>query len=226
MSQLDSYKIWHLVEPVFAPADFSLPPFGLNYKTGLYATRLNPVLDMFRGELMQVKYYANIVEVDGEKPLFTDLILCVDIQWERDANNRLAKRTEVRKWTVGASTDAEPVFGPDTKTTFKVYNQTQAAIADVRRRNNIIEELTARAAEFGAEIPNQKMRRTLDNEMNAYVNTGADAIIGAVYAYVDPDNIPWLEAQTSVLNPETGQMVDLTVRQAIMAQLQIGAVTA
>jgi len=215
-----SYNIWSILDPSIAPIDHTQTPEYINYKTGV--PRLHPVEDVFRGELVQVKYFKDFDE-DTEE--YSNLILCVEFEWERDSRNRLKRRIATRKWTTRTSTDENPVYGPHVRVDRKHYNKKKSRIADIRRRENIVEELTARASEFGAEIPNQKMRLALDHSFGPYIDTGNPQLVQDVQDYVDPDGVPWLEAETEIYVPEQDITIALTVRDAIKAQLSLGVVT-
>lgn len=191
------YKIWGLA--VSAKPAFS-DPSGLDYKTGL-SIRLHPDLTMVKGELVKVEYYR---EYDGEN--FNDKILTVDIEWSRNDSGKLVKRTETRKWALVSDSEQ---YGDHVKTTEKYYTPQLAALADARRRKNIIDDLTSQAEAFGVLSYVQTMFRSLDNELNAYEKTGDTKLIEKIGSY----SRQWLESPV----PNT----DYTLRQAIMGALTI-----
>ncbi len=192
-----AYKIWPLaVEP--------RPPFtdpsGLDYKTNL-SKRLHPAMTMVKGELVKVEYFR---DYDGDA--YNNKILSVDIDWQRSESGRLVKRTETRQWVV----DSEEVeFGSHVKTTEKHYTPQLAALADARRRKNIVDDLTSQADAFGVLPYVQTMFRSLDNELNAYEKTGDKKIIEKINSYSGA----WLD--TPVPNEP------YTLRQAIIGGLTI-----
>ena len=208
---MSDYNIWYTVPFDYAPSDFSKKPWSLNYKTGLNH-RPHPVIEWTKGEVQFVKYYENY---DRETGVYSNLLLRVEFDWIRDDNNRLIERRDTRKWTVSGSTDTEPVYGSDVKIGSKIYTTQMSDSADRRRRNNIVNLLIAQAEDFGATVFNQTMFRILNAELFAYLETGDPSLLSAITSYVDPDGVPWLDAQ--VPNAPAGY----TVRMAIVSQLDL-----
>ena len=188
------YKIWEysiLGQPL---AD---DPRTLDYKTGL-TTRLHPVMTFAKGELTQVKYFS---DYDDE----SSLILCVDIEWVRE-EGVLKQRVETRKYVL----EGEGIeYGEAVKISVKHYDTVTSAKADVKRRSNIISDLTARAEDFGVLSDVQELFRSLDNELNAYISTGDNAILSKILTYEGQ----WLETPV----PNT----PYTLRQVILDGLTI-----
>lgn len=202
------YKIWNLTEHEEMLRDTSSSPATLDYKTGL-SVRLHPKYELVKGELVKVDYYQ-----DFNEHVFSNKILCVDIEWTRDAQGTLLKRTETRRWTIEHDGEGD-VFGPHTKVTEKFYDTKTAALADSRRRRNVVEDMTAQvdymAAMFGKpELKSyvQTMFRSLDNELNAYEKTGDLKIIEKIGSYSGV----WLDME---IQPS------VTLRMAIMGALAL-----
>ena len=197
LSQPDNrpkYKIWE-----YSILGQTLPddPRTLDYKTGL-TTRLHPIMAFVKGELIQVKYFS---DYDDE----SSLILCVDIEWVRESGV-LKQRVETRKYVL----EGEGVeYGEAVKVSVKYYDTVTSAKADVKRRSNIISDLTAKAGDFGVLSYVQTLFRSLDNELNAYVSTGDDSVLSKIENYTGK----WLETPV----PNT----PFTLRQLIIAEMTI-----
>lgn len=211
MSQL-AYKIWGLVDPTFAPADHSTNPEGLNFKTG---THIKPhqVLTMSTGQLDQAMYYCHS---DGVN--YSDELVKVDFTWIRKAveteDVRLFKREGLISWALAEpDEDGNVQWGPHTKLTEKFYNPRTAALADQRRRRNIVDLMIAQVGAFGVLSYVQTMLRSLDNELNAYINTNDRKLVEKIATYSGA----WLEVDAS---PHLG-LPDgtLTLRDAINGSL-------
>ena len=189
------YKIWALaVNSKLANSD----PRGLDYKTGLI-TSLFAKLSFDKGELLHVEYYRDYDGVD-----YSDLVLDVGIEYNRNAQGVLTDRTTTRKWAIK---DGE--FGTHVKTTRKYYSITQAAVADQRRRSNIVDNLVAKADPSVVSFV-KTMFRSLDNEINSYKTTGDTSLITAISQY--QDDVPWLDAEV---------VPSVTLRMAIIGQLTV-----
>jgi hypothetical protein len=101
------------------------------------------VISSFRGEIREVKYYADVA--------MTDLILKVNIEYSRQPNGTLIVsnplavygdpdwigRRTVRIWYREDGTEH-----PSTKTTDKIYDNLDAMKEAVRRRSNVLDKLT------------------------------------------------------------------------------------
>jgi hypothetical protein len=109
--------------------DIHDPPIGLNYITGL-TTKLFPKRTMTKGEVNKVDYYA-----DEE---LTDLVLTVDISYNRDQLGLATDRTVTRTWI---KEDGQPHCCP--KVTKKIYTiNIEDQIKEAhRRRENIVDKL-------------------------------------------------------------------------------------
>ena len=175
-------------------------PRTINYKTGL-TIRLHPEYTFVKGELTQVKYFSEYQNEDS-------LVVCVDIQWERNTNGDLLKRIETRKYVIDSESD-DIVFGDFVKISEKFYDTVTAAKADTKRRQNIVNNLTAQAEQFGILPFVQTVWRNLDDELSAYIGTGDHSIISEITNY----NGSWLEFPSSVPT--------FTLRQVIIAELTI-----
>lgn len=188
------YKIW---EHSILGQSLADDPTTLDYKTGL-TTRLHPVMTFVKGELTQVKYLA---DYDDE----SSIILSVDIEWLRE-EGVLKQRIETRKYTIEGE---GVVYGEAVKVSNKYYDVVTSAKADVKRRSNIISDLTARADSFGVLSYVQTLFRSLGNELNAYISTGDDSILGKIETYTGK----WLET------PVPG--TPFTLRQVIISEMTI-----
>jgi hypothetical protein len=109
--------------------DLYEPPIGLDYITGL-TTKFFPKRTMNKGEITKVDYYA-----DEE---LTDLILTVDIAYNRDGLGLAVDRTVTRAWI---KEDGQPHCCP--KVTKKIYTiNIEDQIKEAhRRRENIVDKL-------------------------------------------------------------------------------------
>ena len=197
------YKIWSLAPHTVLASGFD-DPRALNYKTGLISS-LFAKLNFIKGELLSVKYYKHY---DGQE--YSDLILDVAVVYNRNGDGVLTDRATTRRWTIEGEGEQ---FGDHVKTTHKFYSITQAAVADQRRRSNIVDNLVAKA-DPGVASYVKTMFRNLDNEINSYKATGDTRIIDKIDAY---DGI-WLEA---IAIPKEIAGVDVTLRQAIIGQLAL-----
>jgi hypothetical protein len=196
---MNGYKIWDLVPDASLLGGYLDSPAGLNYKTGL-KVRLHPKLTFEKGELVSCDYYLGY---DGAE--YSNLIVSVAMQWVRNDSGRLTQRVTTRKWTLETGE-----FGPDEKVTIKFYDAKKAAIADTRRRRNIIESMTAQSESFGVLPYVQTMFRSLDDELNAFEKTGDTKLIQKIAAY-QPDAV-WLAAEVAP---------NVTLRMAILGQLTL-----
>jgi len=190
------YLIWLYTTHNYV--DFA-DPRTVDYKTGL-TVRLHPTLTFNRGELVAVDYCA----IHGDP---TSLVLRVDIQWDR-VDGVLVKRIETRKYVI-ESVDGEIEFGDHVKVSEKFYDSVTAAQADVKRRTNIINDLTAKAEAFGVLSYVQDLWTTLDNELNAYKATNNRLILSEINNYEGA----WLETPV----PDT----PFTLRQLIIYELTL-----
>ena len=190
------YKIWDLVPDnvLFSGDD---DPRSYDFSKGL-TVRLHQKLSIESGLLMSVEYYK---DYDGET--YGDLIVKCTIVWNYEG--RLVSRIEKYEWAIKGE---DLSFGPHVKETTKYYNEEQAAVADSRRRENIITELTSLSQSFGVLSYVQTMFRALDNELNAYTKTGDPKIIEKIGAYSGK----WLDAPFP-------DREGVTLRMAIIGQL-------
>lgn len=186
------YKIWALTPLGQVSAD---DPRAINYKTGLI-TRLQPEEDFNTGYLTSVKYFEDLSNADS---------LIVDVSIEYNEEEKLRKT--VRKYTI-----EEGTFGDYVKEGVKTYNQTQWETVQKRRRQNIIDILTANASKFGILPYVQDLWRTLNAELIAYVSTGDKTLIGSIISYEGS----WLEYPSDV----TG----FSLRDAIVYRLNFDTV--
>jgi hypothetical protein len=109
--------------------DIHEPPVGIDYITGLN-TKLFPKRTMSKGEVNKVDYYS-----DEE---LTDLVLAVDIVYNRDGLGLATDRTVTRSWI---KEDNQAHCCP--KVTRKVYTiNIEDQIKEAhRRRENIVDKL-------------------------------------------------------------------------------------
>lgn len=216
---MDSYKIWNLVDPEFAPTNHSLSPEGLNYKTGLHI-RLHKRPVIVSGQLIRMDYFCHY---DGSD--FADLVVSVEFNWIRDATTKqLVKREGTISWTTVDSTDGEPKYGQHVKQTEKYYDARTAALADSRRRRNIIDEALALVGFLASNVDAnllgyvQTMLRSLDDEVNTYVNTNDRKLVEKISTYSGQ----WLETDVYGILSALGKQdifEGITLRQALMGTL-------
>ncbi len=222
MSQLAGYKIWTLVDPEFAPANHFANPEGLNYKTGLHI-RLQKRALIVSGQLMRMEYFCHYDRATRE---FNDKVLEVNFEWLRDADTKqlLERRGEI-KWVLSElDADDNIQFGDHIKETEKPYDARTAALADARRRRNIIDEALAlidfMAANVNAQLLGyvQTMLRTLDDEVNTYVNTNDRKLVEKISSYSGA----WLDTDVYPILAAIGKQdifEGITLRQALMGTL-------
>lgn len=194
----EGYKIWFLTdyeENLKSPFD---SPFTLDYKTGLNV-RLHPRFIIDSGELRRAEYYSSYDGTD-----YNDIILEVDVVWNRNEAGQLFERIETRRWY-----NTDDSIGDHVKVTKKYYNKEMAAKADSRRRSNIVEHMTALADTFGVLAYVQTMFRDLDDSLTSYEKTGDVRIISEIETYEGV----WLEVNF----PGT----PYTLRQVIMSELNV-----
>lgn len=174
---LGSYKIWNLVDPEFQPKNMAASPDGLNYKTGL-KVRLHKKPTIESGQLKSMEYYCHY---DGSE--YQDLVLRVDFEWIRDEDTKaLVMRRSTTKWIFSDESGNES-FGDSIKVTHKYYNARTSALADIRRRGNIVDEMLALARGFGYLNQVQTMLRSMDDALNSYKNTFDPTLISNIMSY-------------------------------------------
>ena len=98
-------------------------PLEHNYVIGL-TTKLHPKRTLIKGELKEISWYAD----DSE----TDLILKVDVDYNRDSLGFALSRTTTRTWYREDGT-----AHPDQKITSKTYDDLDQINEGVRRRGNL-----------------------------------------------------------------------------------------
>ena len=193
---MQEYKIWQLTNYEDQLKSLSDDPRTLNYKTGL-TEQLFPVYKQKTGYIVQVPYLS---EHGNEE----SIILRSDVTY-----NELEKyRDTVRKFTI-ITEDGSVQFGDFVKTSRKFYDNQQWEIVQKRRRQNIVDLLTAQAAQFEVLGFVQTLWRTLNAELSAYISTGDDTLIEKIASY----DGQWLDAPSSIPG--------LTLRQVIAGQLII-----
>lgn len=208
----EQYKIWTLVDSNHVANDFSDSPTQLDYKTGLL-TRLHPKYEIVSGQLVKVEYYCHYTIEGG----FKDLVLSAEFSWDRDENGVLIKREATRRWCLLESTDESPIFGRKIKHDTKFYNASQAAIADSRRRSNIVEELLAQSSAFGVFTENQLMFRDLADSLVLYKETGDRKLVSDIMSY----DAAWLNTDVTEILRASGLAVPdgTTLRLAIVSAI-------
>lgn len=106
--------------------ELGVAPIEHNYITGLI-TRLFAKRTFVQGELQRIDWYADEME--------TDLVIRVEVVYERDAVGFATRRTTTRTWIKEDGTDASPQ-----KITIKNYTSDMLGQIDegVRRRGNLV----------------------------------------------------------------------------------------
>lgn len=197
------YKINELLP--FEPVNLSVPPMGINYKTGL-RQRLHPVITQSSGQLVTAKYYR---VRNGDQ--YEDQILQVNFSWLRDSEGRLIEQRRRYRWNLIGSGD----FGPHEKIDSKFYTPEQAAIADTRRRSNIIDNLISQSEAFGEQASLKIMLRHLDNYVNTYKLLDDRELIEQIKTYSGD----WLSVDASLTIPSLP--AGITLRNVIINELSI-----
>lgn len=189
---MNQHKIWRYVNNAEAP---DASPIGVDYKTGL-TIKLQPMISMTKGRVLNVGHYATY---DGEE--FNDLIIRVEMVYT-DLPLGLHRQT-TRTWLNEDESDGE------SKVSEKYYDIIQAGREAIRRRGNIVDELTAQAEIFGKLADTQEMFRSMVSSMNSYTLAGDPQLIADIGAYPGE----WLDE----IFPGT----PFTFRQAIQGALTI-----
>ena len=128
----DHCKIYRYIEVSnFSPTD---PPTEHDYKGGTQKS-LYPKRTFVQGELQKVEYHSN--------KEFTDLVLKVDVAYQRDSLGFALERTTTRTWYL-ENGDAHP----KQKITNKVYDELGTIIEGEKRRGNIKKLVSKKALEY------------------------------------------------------------------------------
>ena len=197
---LPEYKIW---EYASSPQPLSSDPRGLDYVRGL-TTGVHTYQKYVKGEKIAEEVYVNY---DGET--YSDLLVSVSIEYYRADDGTLKSKTKTYKWALIGTDD----LGDIEKVSRTVYSVTEAAVADQRRRSNIVDNLVAKADPAVASFV-KTMFRNLDNEINSYKSTGDTSLIHKISTYTGA----WLDV---IAIPASIAGVDVTLRQAIIGQLTL-----
>ena len=196
------YKINDLLP--YQPVNLSVSPVDINYKTGL-RQRLHKVLNMISGQIVTAKYY----RFDEYGEATDDQILQVDFEWLRDESGRLIEQKRLYRWNLFDSDD----FGPHIKSDIKRYTAQEAAIADARRRSNIVDSLISQSELFGVDANLKLMLRELDAYVSTYKSMNDREIVSQIGAY----NGGWLDADACLVLPHLPAGTKL--RQIVMSEL-------
>lgn len=197
---LPEYRIWKYASN---PQPYSSDPRGLDYVRGL-TTGVHTYKKYVKGEKVSEEVYVNY---DGET--YSELLVSVSIEYVRESD-ALKSKTKTYKWALIGEGDK---LGEVEKISHTVYSTTEAAVADQRRRSNIVDNLVAKA-DPGVVSYVKTMFRNLDNEINSYKATGDARIIEKISSY----DGQWLEV---IAIPKAIAGIDVTLRQAIIGQLVI-----
>ena len=189
---LPKYRIWQYTtfgEPL------SDDPRVINYKTELLL-KLQPEYTFESGYLIGVDYYS---EYENEE----SLILTVEIDYDAGTKTR----TTTRKYVLENGEFGDLVKGGELG--IKRYTDSTWETVQMRRRENIVNGLTAQASQFGILSFVQTLWRNLNDELAAYISTGDTSLIEDITKY----NGQWLDSPSSI--------PDFTLRQIIIAELSI-----
>jgi len=132
---VEQYILSHIAQGKFGPKILDMvsdelrnkPYQDIDYKSELKES-LYPKRSFFQGELREVKWFRN--------PELTDLVLKVNINYERDQFGFATRRDTIRTWY---NFENEPL--PTLKTTEKIYtiNPIDQILEGKRRRGNIVD---------------------------------------------------------------------------------------
>lgn len=193
-------------------------PVGHDYITGL-TTRLFAKRTLIKGELIKVEWYA-----DEEK---TDLVIVVDIVYERDPLGFATRRTTTRTWIREDGTEATPK-----KVTIKAYSDDMLSQIEEgqRRRGNLVKGIQMPVmGMLIATIPAKSGESEVERQ-------GRIVLLGRKFL---SDNKQYFTAFTEDSNREIVEVIEgstdfwmdniidgngTTIRQYLLNELNIGGV--
>jgi len=85
----------------------------------------------------------------------------------------------------------------------KYYNEETWENVQMRRRKNIVDNLSSQAKKFGILPDVQILWRTLSAELSAYIATGDDSLIQSINKYEGL----WLDSPSSVPNVDLRKII-------------------
>jgi hypothetical protein len=154
----------------------------IDYKSGLITRLYKKLSVVFRGEVRQVQYFADNTE--------TDLVLQVDIVYNRTGNGLAVDRTTTRTWyKEDGSTHSA------TKTTVKEYDTLHQMIEGRRRRTNVINMLTIDVLNMlvvtsAVDPLNPTAQEIVDAE--ALGSTFMESYSGNIQTYIGTGDLSWV----------------------------------
>jgi hypothetical protein len=212
----DHVRIYRFI-PV-ADSDLNVAPIERNYITGL-VTRLQARRTFNHGELNKIYWYG-----DGTT---NDLIIKVDVAYERDTIGFAVRRTTTRTWLREDGTDATP-----NKYTEKFYNTDLLGAIDegIRRRGNIVKGLQLPIlGTMTATIP--ALSGESEPERQARIITIGRRFLGAYKehfnAFVEDSNKQIIEEMELANDFWLDNIIDAngtTIRMMVLYELNIGGI--
>lgn len=183
--------------------DLTIPPKGLDYKTGL-TTRLHPKPTIeLNGLLTKMEFYAS-VEYKGGEYIYHDLILEATFSYFKDpVSGFVFHRTKSITWY---KENGQP--HPDKKVMFKVYTPTEMDEEAIQRRTNIVAMIKVELAQLIKELTEAQYpdptKRPNSNDISKkvigpfslpilnYVNSGDKSITTIMASSKEPMlNVMW-----------------------------------
>lgn len=175
-------KIYRFVDKNTTYTDKTVPPKGLDYKTGL-TVRLYPKPFVSNdGFLTKMEYYSGISfnSSIGDWE-YSDEILEATFQYQRDpATEFVISRTKTLSWYREDGTKHH-----ETKVMFKPYSLIQMDEEAIRRRSNIIALIKIELAKFNAwalsrQYPDPKLRPNANDAAKALFTPFAPYMLGFI----------------------------------------------
>jgi hypothetical protein len=163
-------KIFRYIDQLLGAAqDYTIPPFGTNFKTGLN-TRLHhePKIEP-NGFLTGMKYYAQVENVQGEW-VYRDLVVEAKFDYHIDPTTQYvyARVKEVIWYKEDGHAH------PTTKKMYKVYTPLEMDGIAIKRRGNLISLVKLTVAKFISDLfklhyPNPETRPSSNEAAKAFM---------------------------------------------------------
>ena len=227
--QVKIYRYLDINDLVYDAVALEKAPVGLNYKTHLNRS-LIPKRTLVQGELQKVEWFADYNQLTK---VYGDLVLVVDITYDRDSGGFALRRETTRTWIAEDESNASPV-----KVTEKYYEGAERDKEGIRRRGNIIAQVKVAAAGhliFGAVDPTDPVQaqtqlnigRTFTDARAAmsesFIAVSSQAIYTDIQSNVSSPDV-WLDDVLRIGYDGTDPILhpgSVTVRDYILSELNI-----
>jgi len=171
---------------------------SINYRTEITKS-LKKSNYFTKGVLTRVDYHRDVL--NGR-----ELVLRVDMFYNRNAMGNAISRTTVRRYVQVKYRDEPNTFGDDIKITVKDYNQLESSIEGTRRRKNVISNILSKIEYFQESQQDYlDLYRLVQSNMNEYVDINTDSFKVAI----QNSDLPILELDNPA-NPS------ITIRDAML----------